>query len=63
MWVDGVGLWRWRYVDDRGDEPVVLEGNEAEDSEDAATPRTAPAPPFTPARSVCTSSGVFRRLG
>ncbi len=36
VWVDGIGLWHWRYADDRGDEPVVLEGNEAEETEDAA---------------------------
>lgn len=49
VWVDGVGLWRWRYVDDRGDEPVVLDANEAEESEDTATGNARTAYPGVPA--------------
>jgi hypothetical protein len=48
VWVDGVGMWHWRYVDDRGDEPVVLEGNEAVESEDAAAGNARIAYPGLP---------------
>lgn len=50
VWEQAPGAWRWRFVEEAGEESLELAGNTAEPSEDAAVAAAELAYPGVPVR-------------